>query len=317
MANRPPAHTGISHLDQETQDQQAARERAEQEARTRADASAGIAIGKITEGSRIMFALKDGMKFYIDPFPGSTVRAKDGEPMDPATLKAMAGRFGNIVYSVVDRMNQFIQAAQKIHADRGLSSYGRANALEPLQKDLAQTVAFSFDSVMKLRKAADHEEATMLKVPDITNGYEAPIDIEIRTWWRGLDQESRTQQLHAMLHDPAQGRVLTALMRSPIPGNSAEMEQVFEIWSESRRSVNPAKALAIDTDKEAAEWAMNALRMAAAVIVSIVGMKVQDLLTLVLADESAEAEAGAQVFAAPPEIARVQMLMRARSMALS
>lgn len=316
MANRPPAHSGISHLDQETQDQQAAREREEQEARDRADASIGLAIGKMTEGDRIMFVLKSGTKFYIDPFPGSTLRAKDDEPMDAATLKAMAGRFGNIVYSVVDRMNRFIQDAQKIHADRDLSSYGRANALAPLQKDLAQTVAFAFDSVVKLRRAAEHEEATMLKVPDISNGYQAPIDIEIRTWWRGLDPVKRTQELAALRSDPTHGAVLTALMRSPIPTSSAEMEQIFEIWREGRRSVNPTKSLAIDADKEAAEWAMNALRMAAVVITNMVGMKVQDVLALVLADDSPDAEAGAQAFAGTTEIARVRLLMQARSVAL-
>lgn len=294
-------------LDRDTQQIAEAQANDEAQAAARAAASMGAAISRSSGGDRIQFKLRDGQKFYIDGFPGHTL----GGEVDAKTLEAAAGSFGTIVSRSIGELDRYLERAHTVNSNRDLSGFGRSNALAKPQKELVQALAYNFNAVRGLEAAVLADEQLLYKVPAVTAPHQATLDVEIRTWWRGLPAPERGQELQRLLRDPAGRDVLVALMRSPIPTSSAEMMPISETWREGQRSVNPERALKIDSDKEAAAWAIAALRMCAAVAINLVGMKANEVLQMILAEGDTEAERGAQAFGSPVEIARAKMLMQA------
>lgn len=296
--------------DRDTQQIVADQAREEAEAAARAAASLGAAISRTSANDRIQFRLKDGQKFFIDPFPGKAL----GDDVAAEDLQAAAGSYGTIVSQTVEALNQYIVRAQTINSNRDLSAFGRAGALAKPQNDLVQGIAHYFNAVKRLEDATLADEEAMYRPPAIKAAHEATLDVEVRTWWRSLPAPERAKELQRLMYDPAGHDVLVALMRSPIPTSSSEMQPIAEVWRAGRRSVNPERSLKIDNDKEAAEWAIAALRMCAAVAVNLLGMKAMDVLQMAIADGDKDAERGAEAFGTPTEIARAKMLLQAARM---
>ena len=268
------------------------------------------AVARIASQNRIQIRLQNGDLFHIEGFPGLKLQA-DGESLSADQLKSAAGPCGRIVDQATRALNIFLTRAQEVHRNADLSTHGKANALAGPQRELLQGLAYMYDSLCSVRDATLADEAEMYRPPAAATAQAAALDIEVRTWWRAMNDADRATELQRLFRTPEGHDVLAALMRSPIPASAAEKSPIVEAWQAGQRSINPDRALAIDTSKEATDWALNALRMIAAVALNIAGLQTQDALARILPEADKELERGALAFGTPEQLARAKLLLKA------
>ncbi len=267
------------------------------------------AVGRVTETARVAFRLYNGHLFHIEAFQGNSM-GTDGAQLTPEELTTAAGRYGVIVNQAVAAINQFLRRAQEVNANRDLSAHGKATALDKPRKDVLSTIATYFASVVGMRENLRKAEANLYSAqPASMTATSIAIDQEIRTWWRGLSEVQQAKELQRMASDPAGHDALAALMRSPIPLGSAAMLPIMETWRAGIRSIKPTQAMELDNDFEASEWAINALRMCAAVALNVTGIDGKWALLALLETEDKDNELGAAAFGTPSDIARARMLL--------
>ncbi len=181
----------------------------------------------------------------------------------PAWPAAMdASEPANFFEFAADAVGSYMDAAAEISADKRTSDFGKTERLTPKSAEVLEVIARTSGAIDKYEADRDAEEAAMLAVPSLGAGEsaEVAIDIEIRQWWRGMDQSERSQYVGKLAAgDLAHQRVALALLRSPVALLDRELLGIRDGWNEARRNANPQLAESLTVAREAIEVARRSL----------------------------------------------------------
>ncbi|WP_293395545.1 hypothetical protein, partial [Nevskia sp.] len=141
-------------------------------------------------------------------------------------------------------------------------------------------------------------EQALVKLPtlDPTHSAAAAENIEIRTWWRSQSQADRLRMMETFESNPETVRIQMALLLSPIALVDIEAQRIREIWSDTKRALNPEEAAFIDTGKASIEWAQRGIAQLGGIARRITNMGNQEILSTIVSHPSEGRQRGYKAF---------------------
>lgn len=194
-----------------------------------------------------------------------------------------------------DALHDYCEAARTVHADSHLSEVGKQAKLTPMSEAAVAAFARCAEAVAVEARAITKMEADLLAVPKLSpaDAVAAAEDIEIRQWWRQLPAQDRAQVLKRLQDEPAgHERLIAAMLRQPIPiALDHEVSVMNEVWKDSARKRDPAKAIQIDDGRAWLDWSRRCFQHLGATTPRVAGIKRDSMLRyFVGADKPAAVE---------------------------
>lgn len=163
--------------------------------------------------------------------------------------------------AALDAANSYATAKSEISADAHLSSTGKAAKLAPLADRLWQQIFVSVENIANERAHWDKREAALLDVGAPQSANEIARDQEIRAWWRHAAPEARQKIMNDVQTGPEHVEMVRAILRSPVPDSMDVEKRYFrEQHDRLRRLDNAGEAVAIDSGRDAVNWANHGLQ---------------------------------------------------------
>lgn len=192
----------------------------------------------------------------------------------PAISEVEAQKLPNLLFTgAIENLSKVMDQMTEVSNDATLSTFGRDQKLEPLQKSALLNIANTDAQLDREEEHFAKRESELLAVPKIDPSHSvAAIEArEIRDWLRSLPPKEKTEVLQKMHDEPGHDNLILALLRSPIPQLDQEAKFARDIWSRSRRLANPTEAFAIDQGRANIELSRKGTAHAAALTKRIVG----------------------------------------------
>lgn len=158
--------------------------------------------------------------------------------------------------TALESLQGFTRVRANIENDNLLSDAGRVAKLTPAIEGLYGIVLRSVEVVENERLALVKREKDLYAVAAITTPVQIAWDLEIRDWFRSLNDKERAKFFGVVRAGEAHEYTISALMRSPVPmGLDANLEYIESIHKENRRAMFPEDWAAIETGNAGVEWA--------------------------------------------------------------
>ncbi len=185
--------------------------------------------------------------------------------VEPEQLKIMGLAPVSLFERARDAVSALATEVAVINADVNLSDLGKSTKCEELATRTWAVLIACYVSLAAFQKSTDQMEQAMIAVPKLDPGATAVAteDVEARQWFRSQSDKQRMAVMSGMQDDEATGakysRLQIALLRSPIPLPDMETDLMAKIWKQTCRTKDVGTALAVDTQRNAAEWGSSAL----------------------------------------------------------
>ncbi|HCN70864.1 MAG TPA: hypothetical protein DIS96_03785 [Pusillimonas sp.] len=197
-----------------------------------------------------------------------------------------------------------------------LSDEGKHAQLAPIGEKAWGTLLQAREELDYEAARLDARQAELEAVPPVANPTQQGIDAEARSWWRGLPNEERLALMQSLADEGETGHntftkyndLWQALLRSPIPLPDHEVEFVGDIWKRIRRLDNPVEFSRIQTERNALEWAEQALAHDQGILRRVTGWNDKRLADLAVS--SGKERAAARLGVTPDDLALAQLRKR-------
>lgn len=196
------------------------------------------------------------------------------------------------------------EAAEKIDgitSDAHLSAEGKAARSDPLRADALGRVAAASAQLTMFERGVDAREQALYAVPELDPSAAAVAieDREMRDWWRSLPTRERKEMLDHIKDAPDQHqRLAIALLRAPAPlaALDHELKVIGDVWRQSRRAADLARAAQLDFERASVEFAREGLAHMAGITRSMTGWNGDRTLRALLTSPLEPAREGWGVF---------------------
>ncbi len=236
------------------------------------------------ESGDLKFSIAPGQHF-LQPAADDSIRS-----LEPAIF--MHGAASNIA----DAADEVL----KVQGDENLSATGRERKLAPLRTAAVELLAQTWSGFANYEAHIEKREAQLFALPglDPTHTAAAIEDREVRDWWRALPTETRAKLLHKVDNEPGHERLMIALLRSPLAMMQLDHEVTFvqAVWRRTARLNNPAEAEAIDSGRQAIEWARRGAAQLAYVGMRVIGGERASILETLVASKEERVRRGFGAF---------------------
>jgi hypothetical protein len=189
--------------------------------------------------------------------------------------------------AAAEQVDELGALTKQVESDQTLSELGKLQKLDPQRETLIRRIAGHIAELDKFEKSINTREAKLLEVPTLHReaAAEAAIDIEIRSWWRGLTVPERADLMKRMNDEPGHERVELALLRAPYGRVDLEIRSIRESWNQAKRMENPAEVVAIADDRAALAWAQRGFGHLIALTAGTTRFQAERVLAIIVKDE--------------------------------
>jgi hypothetical protein len=154
------------------------------------------------------------------------------------------------VYRAADAYGAEVSAAA-LNLD--LSDDGRQKRILAATLAALTTIAGHFVALETIRTDLATRHATLYAVPGVDAAI-AAVDVEARTVFRGMDVSTK-EVLARTADEPANERMMLALLRSPVRLTDALQTHVDNAWVRSVTRQKPVQTAQLAIEEEANDWA--------------------------------------------------------------
>lgn len=149
----------------------------------------------------------------------------------------------------------FSEVKFRVDTDPMLSAVGREAKLKPLIDGVWRTILRSVEVVENERLALVKREKDLFAVPLIATPYEIAMDLERRTWFRGLTPEQTSKFFESLRSGEQHAETVNSLMRSPVPlALDMNLKFIEEIHQQNRMALFPDTWAEIEYGNTSIEW---------------------------------------------------------------
>ncbi len=238
----------------------------------------------------------------------------------PAVDDLHKGSIPTLMFSsAVVKLGKFADEAASINEDARLSMIGRAERLEPLQKDILFTIARADASIDVQERHWNQQEADLLALPQIdpTNAVAAIEARECRDWFRSQSSEEQRKVMEEMRANPADQEIMMlAFLRSPIPQLDGHAKFARSLWNEMKQKANPDAVVAIEQGRKNVEWARRGVAFVAGISKNAIGWDHERIAGLLLSSEDSSFHSTYKVFGIGKDVAsRVKLILKQQALA--